>query len=66
MLRRDYLHLFYRLFRLSVRIMLNQPIESNIHLMKPHRLFQIIIGVSILYVGAILLFAKLMNALLMP
>ena len=46
--------------------MQNQAIESSVHLMKPRTLFRIIAGISILYVGAILLFAKLMNLLLLP
>jgi hypothetical protein len=46
--------------------MQNQPSETRVHLMKPIALFKIIMGLSILYVGAILLFAKFLHTLLQP
>ena len=45
--------------------MQNQPIENRVHLMKPSSLVKIVVGFSILYVGAILLFAKFLQLFLL-
>lgn len=46
--------------------MQKQPIESRVHTFKPLALFKLIVGFSILYLGAILLFAKCLHTLLLP
>lgn len=58
------LHCAYCLFNLSQAIMYKQPVKSRVDLLKLTNLFKMVLGLSILYLGAILLFAKLLHTLL--
>lgn len=44
--------------------MYKQPVKSRVDLLKLTNLFKMVLGLSILYLGAILLFAKLLHTLL--